>query len=97
MNGTEYIDLDWPDPEQLKPTLLELEEAWPAIAAALAREVVRAARQAAYIAQTDGMGWKVQRGEVEMTDWIDAVEVIRAAHPYPLEEEFMVTHPDPEA
>lgn len=93
----DYTDLVWLDEAQTKPTLQEVEDSWTGIAYNIAHEAVRSTRQAAYIAQTDGLGWQAQRGEIEVQDWIEAVEAIRTANPYQPLEDFLVSHPDPEA
>lgn len=52
-------------------------------------------RQAAYKEQTDGMFFKVQRGEITLDEWKNAVEEIKAKHPY-VTEDVVITTPDVE-
>lgn len=46
-------------------------------------EQIRAARAAAYAAQTDALFFKAQRGEATMGEWSAKVEEIRQQYPYP--------------
>ena len=50
-----------------------------------ARDLVRAARRAAFAGEADPMFFKVQRGEASRAEYDALVEAIRARHPYPEE------------
>lgn len=47
-----------------------------------AREGVREARRAAFVAEADPLFFKVQRGEALQSEYDALVEAIRARHPY---------------
>ena len=63
-------------------------KAW--IAGAYSREVeaVKQARHSAYTAAggSDSIYLKYQRGEATEQEWLDAVQAINDAHPYPVKE-----------
>jgi hypothetical protein len=44
---------------------------------------VQAERQAAYVAESDPVFFRWQRGQATEQDWLDAVASVNAAHPYP--------------
>jgi len=37
-----------------------------------------------------------QRGEVTEQDWLDAVQAVKDAHPYPVDPSTIVVEPEPE-
>lgn len=63
------------DGEIIVPELAPLPE--------IAEDVVRSMRREAFAAYSDPIYFKWQRGEATEQDWLDAVEAIRAAYPYP--------------
>ena len=72
----------------LTPEQIAENEAW--IAGAYDREVeaVKQARHSAYTAAggSDAIYLKYQRGEATEQEWLDAVQAINDAHPYPVKE-----------
>lgn len=82
LRGHDYSGLEWLD-DSPKPTEAELEALWPEVQAELARAKVERARQAEYTKTTDPLFFQYQRGEVTEQEWLDAVQAVKDAHPYP--------------
>jgi hypothetical protein len=84
LDGEDYEGLEWLD-DSPKPTKKALEAAWPDVQHARAVEAVRMARHQAYAAPDgpDAIYMQYQRGDATEQDWLDAVEAVKAAHPYP--------------
>jgi len=82
LSGSDYSGLEWLD-KSPKPTKKELEALWPEVQAETARAEVEAARQAAYATTADPLFFQFQRGEVTEQEWLDAVQAVKDAHPYP--------------
>jgi hypothetical protein len=80
--GSDYDGLEWLD-DSPKPTLAELEAAWPQAKWDRAYAQVQQARHAAYVTQSDPVFFRWQRGQATEQDWLDAVAAVDAAHPYP--------------
>jgi hypothetical protein len=66
-----------------KPTKKALEALWPEVQHARAVASVERARQAAYAQTTDPLYFRWQRGDATEQDWLDAVQAVKTAHPYP--------------
>jgi len=86
LSGDDYSGLTWLD-DSPKPTKKELEDVWPAVKHAREVEAVRLARHTAYAAPDgpDAIFLQYQRGDATEQDWLDAVEAVKKAHPYPEE------------
>jgi len=86
MNDNDYTTLVMHD-DGPKPTRKSLEDRWPAIEWLSTLWAIRRQRHDRYIAETDPMFMKAQRGEDGLTieDWKAAVEQIQAELPYPEE------------
>jgi hypothetical protein len=84
LNGDDYEGLEWLD-DSPKPTKKALEALWPEVQHARAVARVRAERHAAYGAPDgpDAIYMQYQRGDATEQDWLDAVEAVKTAHPYP--------------
>lgn len=82
LNGDEYDGLDWQD-ESPKPTLAELESAWPQVMYERDYKMVERERQYAYARDADPLFFKWQRGTGTEQEWLDAVQAVKDAHPYP--------------
>ena len=84
LNGDDYAGLTWLD-DSPKPTQAELDQAWPQVQYQRASEQVRLARHAAYAAPdgSDAIYLQWQRGDATEQDWLDAVQAVKDAHPYP--------------
>jgi hypothetical protein len=83
LTGDDYEGLEWLD-DSPKPTLKTLEGLWPEVQHARAIALVERARQAAYALEADPLFFQYQRGEVTEQEWLDAVEAVKTAHPYPV-------------
>ena len=94
LNGDSYSGLTWLSDGDA-PTLEELEGHWQQVQFDTAYEAVERARQAEYQATTDPLFFSYQRGEATEQEWLDAVQVVKDAHPYPLLEDF-APEPEPE-
>ncbi len=84
LDGDTYEGLEWLD-DSPKPTKKALESAWPEVQHARAVEAVKSARHSAYM-QPDGpdaIFMQYQRGDATEQDWLDAVQAVKDAHPYP--------------
>ena len=82
LNGDGYEGLEWLD-DSPKPTKKALEAAWPEVQHARAVREVERARAAAYRETADPLYFQWQRGEVSEQQWLDAVQAVKDAHPYP--------------
>jgi hypothetical protein len=82
LNGDDYEGLEWLD-DSPKPTEKALETAWPAVDLAVRMEAVERARADAYRETADPLYFQWQRGEVAEQVWLDAVQAVKNAHPYP--------------
>ena len=82
LNGEEYEDLTWLS-EGSAPTKKQLEALWPEVQLEVHTELVEQARAVAYRETADPLFFQHQRGEVTVQVWLDAVEAVKTAHPYP--------------
>ena len=87
LNGDSYDGLEWLD-ESPKPTEAELQAQWADVQYKVAYDAVSASRHAAYVAPngSDAVFMKYQRGEATEQEWLDAVQEINDANPYPVKE-----------
>ena len=90
--GDNYSGLTWLS-DTPKPSLEELEGHWQQVQFDVAYARVQSERQAKYQAESDPVFFDYQRGEASEQDWLDAVQAVKDAHPYPLLEDFA---PEPE-
>ena len=84
LNGDDYEGLVWLD-DSPKPTKKALEDAWPTVQYDRQWRQVEQARHAAYQAPggADAIFLQYQRGDATEQDWLDAVQAVKDAHPYP--------------
>ena len=82
LNGNDYTGLTWMS-DTPKPTKKALEALWAEVEYETAYERVERARQAEYQATTDPMFFEFQRGDVTKQAWLDAVQAVKDANPYP--------------
>jgi len=94
LNGDSYSGLTWLSDGEA-PTLAELEEAWAQVEYEVAYEAVQKARQVAYQSESDPVFFDYQRGEVTEQVWLDAVQAVKDAHPYPVDPSTIVVEPEP--
>ena len=94
LDGDSYSGLTWLSDGDA-PTLAELEAEWAQVEYEVAYEAVQKARQAAYQSESDPIFFDYQRGEVTEQDWLDAVQAVKDAHPYPVDPSTIVVEPEP--
>ena len=82
LNGDSYDGLTWLSEGDV-PTLAELETLWPDVEYEVAYERVENARKTAYAKDSDPIFFEYQRGTKTEQEWLDAVEAVKDAHPYP--------------
>jgi hypothetical protein len=82
LNGDDYAGLTWLDDSPV-PTQAELDAAWPQVQYEREYAQVEAQRRARYQAETDGMFFAAQRDGGDLTEWVAAVDAIKADLPYP--------------
>lgn len=82
LDGDNYSGLTWLS-DTTKPTLAELQAEWAQVEYEVAYAAVQKQRQAAYQAGSDPIFFSFQRGEALEQDWLDEVEAIKTAYPYP--------------
>lgn len=82
LSGNDYDTLEWFDDTQ-KPSQAELDAAWPAVQQQHAQAEVDAQRHAAYVAESDPLFFKWQRGEATEQQWLDKVAEIQTRYPDP--------------
>ena len=76
--------------EATQPTIEELEAAVPAGAFQREYDLVTQARQQQYAATSDPIFMQYQRDEATKQEWLDAVQAVKDANPYPGLEDFTV-------
>lgn len=82
-DGTGAFDADG-NPVQLDP--IKIDSAASIVAKEQELETARLNRVAAYLAESDPLFFKAQRGEATMDEWKAAVAAIKLRFPYPGEE-----------
>jgi hypothetical protein len=65
------------------PTEAKLKVLWPEVQYEVAYEQVEQARQQAYRETSDPLFFQYQRGTATEQEWLDAVQAVKDAHPYP--------------
>jgi len=79
--------------EEPQPTQEEIEAAIPDGAYQREYDAVISTRQQAYATTSDPIFMQYQRDEATKQEWLDAVQAVKDANPYPVREDFTV---DPE-
>jgi hypothetical protein len=82
LDGDDYTGLTWIS-DTPKPTKKALEALWAEVQYETAYARVEQARQSEYQATTDPMFFEFQRGDVTEQAWLDAVQAVKDANPYP--------------
>ena len=82
LNGDDYTGLTWLS-DTPKPTKKALEALWAEVQYETAYARVEQARQSEYQATTDPLFFEFQRGDVTEQAWLDAVQAVKDANPYP--------------
>jgi hypothetical protein len=65
------------------PTEKQLQALWPEVQHEVQTERVEQARAIAYRETSDPLFFKYQRGTATEQEWLDAVQAVKDAHPYP--------------
>ena len=82
LDGDDYAGLTWLS-DSPKPAEAELEALWSAVQYENAYAQVEQARAQAYRETADPLFFQYQRGEITEQEWLDAVQAVKDAHPYP--------------
>jgi len=82
LDGDDYTGLTWLS-DTPKPTKKALEALWAEVQYETAYARVEQARQTEYQATTDPLFFEFQRGDVTEQAWLDAVQAVKDANPYP--------------
>lgn len=80
LNGDSYDGLTWLS-DTPKPTKAELDALWSSTQATLQTEQAQRQRAAAYVAESDPLFFKAQRGEATMAEWQAKVAEIKTRYP----------------
>jgi len=82
LDGNDYEGLTWLS-DSAKPTEDELLALWPQVQYETAYKQVEQARAQAYRETADPIFFQYQRGDATEQEWLDAVQAVKDAHPYP--------------
>jgi len=82
LDGDDYTGLTWLS-ETAKPTKKAVEALWAEVQYETAYAQVERVRLAEYQATTDPLFFEFQRGDVTEQAWLDAVQAVKDANPYP--------------
>lgn len=82
ISDNDYATLVWHS-ESEPPTQAECDDAWPQVQYDNEYAAVEQERHAAYIRDADPLFFKWQRGTGTEQAWLDAVQAVKDAHPYP--------------
>lgn len=85
LNGDDYAGLDWLD-DSPKPTEAELQAQWADVQYQAQYDLVTKNRQQGYQSTSDPIFMQYQRGEATEQEWLDAVQAVKDANPYPVQE-----------
>ena len=85
LDGSDYSGLTWLSDSPV-PAQAELDAAWSQVQYDRAYEQVEQARHAAYTAPggPDSVFFRWQRGDATEQEYLDAVQAVKNAHPYPV-------------
>ena len=84
LDGDNYSGLTWLS-DTTKPTAEELQAEWAQVEYETACEQVEADRQVAYRDTADPIFFEFQRGDKTEAEWLDAVQAVKDANPYPVD------------
>jgi hypothetical protein len=82
LDGDDYSGLTWLS-EGKAPTEKQLQALWPEVQLEVQTEQVKQERAVAYRKTSDALFFKYQRGSATEQEWLDAVQAVKDAHPYP--------------
>ena len=80
LNGDSYDGLTWLS-DTPKPTQAELDALWESTQITVANQEAERKRAAAYVAESDPLFFKAQRGEATMEEWQAKVAEIKTRFP----------------
>lgn len=80
LRGNSYDGLEWLS-DSPKPSKENLDALWEQTQKTVANQQADANRHAAYVAESDPLFFKAQRGEGTMADWEAKVAEIKARYP----------------
>jgi aminoglycoside phosphotransferase (APT) family kinase protein len=83
LDGDDYAGLTWLDGEQTQPTQAECDAAWATVQYQREYATVEQARREAYERDADPLFFRWQRGTGTEQEWLDAVQGVKDANPYP--------------
>jgi hypothetical protein len=83
LDGDDYAGLTWLS-DSPKPTEKELAALWPDVEYERAYTLTEQARAQAYRETSDPIFFQYQRGTATEQEWLDAVQAVKDAHPYPV-------------
>ena len=92
LNGDNYNGLTWLS-DTPKPPEDDLRSEWAQVEYETACERVEADRQVAYRNTADPIFFEFQRGDKTEAEWLDAVQAVKDAHPYPVDPATIVVEP----
>jgi hypothetical protein len=84
LSGDDYEGLTWLDDSQTMPSKAECEAAWPQVQYQRNYAAVEQARREAYERDADPLFFRWQRGTGTEQEWLDAVQGVKDANPYPV-------------
>lgn len=85
LDGESYEGLTWFD-DSPKPTEADLETQWAEVQYQTEYDRITSNRQAGYQQTSDPIFMQYQRGEATEQEWLDAVQAVKDANPYPVQE-----------
>lgn len=74
-------NVEWVLPNTAPVTDAEIQAEFDRLVALEPMKLVKAKRQAAYIAESDALFFKAQRNETSMSDWLAKIEEIKNRYP----------------
>jgi hypothetical protein len=83
LDGDEYSGLTWLN-DFPTTSQSEFDAAWPQVQYERAYAQVEQERQAGYVRDADPLFFQWQRGTATEQEWLDAVQAVKDAHPYPV-------------
>ena len=94
LNGDSYFGLTWLSEDIAKPTAEELQAEWAQVEYEIAYATVEADRQDAYRQTADPIFFEFQRGDKTEQEWLDAVQAVKDAQPYPVDPATIGVEPE---
>lgn len=80
--NVKYEKIEWQD-DRTQPSKADCDAVWPQAKYELDYAAVEFSRRARYESETDGMFFAAMRAGGNLTEWVAAVDAIKAELPYP--------------